>query len=216
MPSSDNDIGRMQRRRGTTMSQDFESVAEALVADGKGILAADETVPTLTKRFDTLGIRSTEQSRRTYREMLFSAPDASDFISGVILQDETIRQQSAGGRPLVSLLSQQGMIPGIKVDTGAKPLAGYPGETVTEGLDGLRERLAEYRRIGAALRNGGPSSMSRPRCRARLRPRERARAGALCGALSGTGFSCDRRAGGAHGWAAFHRALRRGERNGSA
>ena len=129
------------------MSQDLESVAEALVADGKGILAADETVPTLTKRFDTLGIRSTEQSRRTYREMLFSAPDASDFISGVILQDETIRQQSAGGRPLVSLLSQQGMIPGIKVDTGAKPLAGYPGETVTEGLDGLRERLAEYRRI---------------------------------------------------------------------
>jgi fructose-bisphosphate aldolase class I len=131
------------------MSQDLESVAEALVADGKGILAADETVPTLTKRFDTLGIRSTEQSRRTYREMLFSAPSASDFISGVILQDETIHQQSAGGRPLVALLSQQGMIPGIKVDSGAKPLAGYPGETVTEGLDGLRERLAEYRRIGA-------------------------------------------------------------------
>ena len=131
------------------MSLDLESVAEALVADGKGILAADETVPTLTKRFDTLGIRSTEQSRRTYREMLFSAPSASDFISGVILQDETIHQQSAGGRPLVALLSQQGMIPGIKVDSGAKPLAGCPGETVTEGLDGLRERLAEYRRIGA-------------------------------------------------------------------
>jgi fructose-bisphosphate aldolase class I len=84
------------------MSQDPESVAGALVADGKGILAADETIPTLTKRFDTLGIRSTEQSRRTYREMLFSAPGASDFISGVILQDETIRQQSAGGRPLSS------------------------------------------------------------------------------------------------------------------
>lgn len=133
------------------MSQDLESVAGALVADGKGILAADETVPTLTKRFDTLGIRSTEQSRRTYREMLFSAPGASDFISGVILQDETIRQQSAGGRPLVVLLSQQGMIPGIKVDGGAKPLAGCPGETVTEGLDGLRERLAEYRRIGACF-----------------------------------------------------------------
>ena len=117
------------------MSQDLESVAEALVADGKGILAADETVPTLTKRFDTLGIRSTEQSRRTYREMLFSAPDASDFISGVILQDETIRQQSAGGRPLVSLLSQQGMIPGIKVDTGAKPLAGYPGRAAPVSKD---------------------------------------------------------------------------------
>jgi fructose-bisphosphate aldolase, class I len=133
------------------MSQVLKSVAEALVADGKGILAADETVPTLTKRFDTLGIRSTEQSRRTYREMLFSAPGASDFISGVILQDETIHQQSAGGRPLVALLSQQGMIPGIKVDSGAKPLAGCPGETVTEGLDGLRERLAEYRRIGACF-----------------------------------------------------------------
>jgi fructose-bisphosphate aldolase class I len=110
------------------MSQDLESVAGALVADGKGILAADETVPTLTKRFDTLGIRSTEQSRRTYREMLFSAPGASDFISGVILQDETIRQQSAGGRPLVVLLSQQGMIPGIKVDSGAKRSRAVPAK----------------------------------------------------------------------------------------
>ena len=150
------------------MSQDLESVAEALVADGKGILAADETGPTLTKRFDTVGIRSTEQSRRTYREMLFSAPDASDFISGVILQDETIRQQSAGGRPLVSLLSQQGMIPGIKVDTGAKPLAGYPGETVTRGWTGCASDSRSIGGSGPALRNGGPSSMSRPRCRAPL------------------------------------------------
>jgi fructose-bisphosphate aldolase, class I len=131
------------------MSHDLESTARALVADGKGILAADETVPTLTKRFDTLGIRSTEQSRRTYREMLFTAPGEAEFISGVIMHDETIRQKSSGGTPLAQVLSSQGIVPGIKVDTGAKPLAGSPGETVTEGLDGLRDRLAEYHGMGA-------------------------------------------------------------------
>src|SRR5229473_6480892 len=130
-------------------SNDLESIALALVADGKGILAADETVPTLTRRFDTLGIQSTEQSRRTYREMLFTAPGAAEFISGVILQDETIRQQGSGGAPLAQVLSNQGILPGIKVDTGAKPLAGSPGETVTEGLDGLRDRLSEYHGMGA-------------------------------------------------------------------
>jgi fructose-bisphosphate aldolase class I len=128
---------------------DIESAARMLVADGKGILAADETVPTLTKRFDALGIRSTEQSRRTYREMLFTAPGAAEFISGVIMHDETIRQKSSTGRPLAQVLASQGVLPGIKVDTGAKPLAGSPGETVTEGLDGLRDRLAEYRGMGA-------------------------------------------------------------------
>ena len=131
------------------MSHDLESVAMALVADGKGILAADETVPTLTKRFDTLGIQSTEKSRRTYREMLFTAPGAAEFISGVILQDETIRQQSSDGTPLVQVLSRQGILPGIKVDTGAKALAGSPGETITEGLDGLRDRLSQYHGMGA-------------------------------------------------------------------
>ena len=130
------------------MTNDLEAVALALVADGKGILAADETVPTLTKRFDTLGIQSTEKSRRTYRKMLFTA-GAADFISGVILQDETIRQSGSDGTPLVRILSQQGILPGIKVDTGAKPLAGAPGETVTEGLDGLRDRLSAYREMGA-------------------------------------------------------------------
>jgi fructose-bisphosphate aldolase, class I len=130
------------------MTHDLESVAQKLVADGKGILAADETPATLTKRFDTLGIRSTEQSRRTYREMLFTA-GAADFISGVILQDETIRQKSSDGTPLTRILSEQGIFPGIKVDTGAKPLAGAPGETVTEGLDGLRDRLSAYRDMGA-------------------------------------------------------------------
>jgi fructose-bisphosphate aldolase class I len=131
------------------MKSDIESIARTLVADGKGILAADETPGTLTKRFDALGIRSTEQSRRTYREMLFTAPDAATFISGVIMQDETIRQKSAAGMPFPQVLASRGIAAGIKVDTGAKPLALAPGETITEGLDGLRERLAEYRGMGA-------------------------------------------------------------------
>jgi fructose-bisphosphate aldolase class I len=130
-------------------SDDLERVALTLVAEGKGILAADETVPTLTKRFDTLGIKSTEQSRRTYREMLFTSPGAAEFISGVIMYDETIRQKNSGGAPLAEALTVQGILPGIKVDTGAKPLAGSPGETVTEGLDSLRDRLSEYRGMGA-------------------------------------------------------------------
>jgi fructose-bisphosphate aldolase class I len=119
------------------------------VAAGKGILAADETTPTLTKRFDTLGIQSTEQSRRTYREMLFSCPGAAEFISGVIMYDETIRQKGSDGTPLAEALTARGIVPGIKVDTGAKPLASSPNETVTEGLDGLRDRLREYHGMGA-------------------------------------------------------------------
>jgi fructose-bisphosphate aldolase class I len=131
------------------MSQDLEIIAATLVADGKGILAADESVATLTRRFDPLGIPSTEQSRRAYREMLFTTPGAAEYISGAILYDETIRQKSSGGTPLAEVLSSQGIVPGIKVDTGAEPLAGSPEETVTEGLDGLRERLAEYHGMGA-------------------------------------------------------------------
>jgi fructose-bisphosphate aldolase, class I len=131
------------------MSEDLESVAATLVADGKGILAADESVATATRRFDTVGIRSTEQSRRAYREMLFTTPGAAEFISGVILYDETIRQKSSDGTPLAEVLSSQGIVPGIKVDTGAEPLAGSPEETVTEGLDGLRDRLLEYHGMGA-------------------------------------------------------------------
>ena len=129
--------------------QDLDSTARELVAEGKGILAADETVPTLTKRFDALKIVSTEDSRRTYREMFFTTPGAAEFISGVILHDETIRQKSSSGIPLVEVLVKQGIIPGIKVDTGAKPLAGSPDETVTEGLDGLRDRMKEYHGFGA-------------------------------------------------------------------
>jgi fructose-bisphosphate aldolase, class I len=131
------------------MSHDLESVAATLVADGKGILAADETVPTLTKRFDALGIQSTEQSRRTYREMLFTSPGAAEFISGIIMQDETIHQKRSDGTPLAQVVSKEGILPGIKVDTGPKPLAGFPGETVTEGLDGLRDRLSDYHGMGA-------------------------------------------------------------------
>ena len=131
------------------MSEDLESVAATLVADGKGILAADESVATATRRFDTVGIRSTEQSRRAYREMLFTTSGAAEFISGAILYDETIRQKSSGGTPLAEVLWSQGIVPGIKVDTGAEPLAGSPEETVTEGLDSLRNRLAEYHGMGA-------------------------------------------------------------------
>lgn len=123
--------------------------ARALVAQGKGILAADETVSTLSKRFEPHDIESTPSSRRDYRELLLAAPGVNEFISGAILQDETIRQQSATGTPIVALCDERGILPGIKVDAGAKPLAGHAGERVTEGLDGLRDRLAEYRRLGA-------------------------------------------------------------------
>jgi fructose-bisphosphate aldolase class I len=131
----------------TTMNLD--KIAQAIVAEGKGLLAADETVHTLTSRLAAHGIESTPDSRRAYREMFFTTPGIADFISGVIMQDETIRQNGSTGTPLVDLLSQRGVIPGIKVDSGAKPMAGAPGEVITEGLDGLRDRLGAYRQIGA-------------------------------------------------------------------
>jgi fructose-bisphosphate aldolase class I len=127
----------------------LSATAKALVAPGKGILAADESSGTIKKRFDAISVESTESNRRDYREMLFTAKNIGDYISGVILYDETIRQDAADGTSLVKLLEGQGIIPGIKVDLGAKPLAGADGETVTEGLDGLRERLAEYHSLGA-------------------------------------------------------------------
>jgi fructose-bisphosphate aldolase, class I len=131
------------------MGHNLEETARALVAPGKGILAADESDGTIKKRFDSIGVESTEESRRAYRDMLFSTEGAADHISGVILFDETIRQQGADGTPFPKLLERQGIIPGIKVDKGAKDLANAPGEKITEGLDGLRERLAEYRELGA-------------------------------------------------------------------
>ncbi|MGH9038629.1 MAG: class I fructose-bisphosphate aldolase [Acidimicrobiia bacterium] len=127
------------------------TTAQAMVAAGRGILAADESTATVTKRFTALGIECTADSRRDYRELLLTCPGLSDTVSGVILYDETLRQSTASGTPFPEVLRAQGVIPGIKVDTGAKALAACPGETVTEGLDGLRERLAEYRGLGAGF-----------------------------------------------------------------
>jgi fructose-bisphosphate aldolase, class I len=127
----------------------LKETARALVAPGKGILAADESGGTIKKRFDSIGLESTEDNRRAYRDLLFTTEGAEQYISGVILFDETIRQQALDGTPFPKLLEEKGVIPGIKVDIGAKPLANAPGETVTEGLDGLRERLEEYRGLGA-------------------------------------------------------------------
>ena len=128
---------------------DLTATATAMVAPGKGILAADESSPTIKKRFDTIEVESTEENRRAYRDMLFTTPGLADHISGVILYDETLRQSSADGTAFPALLEAAGIIPGIKVDAGAKPLAGHDGEVVTEGLDGLRDRLQEYGELGA-------------------------------------------------------------------
>jgi fructose-bisphosphate aldolase, class I len=129
---------------------ELNRIVEAMVKPGKGILAADESTSTIKKRFDAIGVESTADTRRDYRELLFRAMDAmKNNISGVILYDETIRQSAKDGTPLVKLIEKSGSLPGIKVDKGAKALSFSPGEVVTEGLDGLRERLAEYRGLGA-------------------------------------------------------------------
>ncbi|RUX30778.1 fructose-bisphosphate aldolase class I [Mesorhizobium sp. M2A.F.Ca.ET.042.01.1.1] len=132
------------------MSERLEDIATAMASGGKGLLAADESSGTIKKRFDVIGVESTADNRRDYREMMFRSKEAmSKYISGVILYDETIRQKAADGTPLVDIIKAAGAIPGIKVDAGAKPLAGFPGDTITEGLDGLRERLADYYKLGA-------------------------------------------------------------------
>ena len=131
------------------MTDEIRTTALSMVAPRKGLLAADESTGTITKRFDAISVESTEENRRGYRDLLFTSRGAEEYISGVILFDETIRQSSADGTPFPRLLASKGVLPGIKVDKGAKPLAGFPGETVTEGLDGLRERLAEYYELGA-------------------------------------------------------------------
>ena len=128
---------------------ELEATVRSLVAPGKGILAADESGPTIEKRFNGIDVPSTEENRRAYRDLLFTTPGVSEFIGGVILYDETIRQHSADGTPFPKVLERQGIVPGIKVDAGAKALIGFPGEKITEGLDGLRGRLAEYRNLGA-------------------------------------------------------------------
>jgi fructose-bisphosphate aldolase, class I len=133
-----------------TMTQSLEAVAQAMVAPGKGILAADESSGTIKKRFDAIKVENTETNRRDYREMLFRSAEAMrSYISGVILYDETIRQKAKDGTPLAKIIADTGALPGIKVDAGAKPLPFCPGETITEGLDGLRERIKDYVGLGA-------------------------------------------------------------------
>src|SRR5436190_13302969 len=146
------ELGRRPERTQEAMMNlaELNKIAEAMVASGRGILAADESSGTIKKRFDTIGVDCTENSRRDYREMLFRSSDAmSKCISGVILYDETIRQKAKDGTPLVKVIEQAGSIPGIKVDKGPKPQPNCPSEVVTEGLDGLGERLAEYHKLGA-------------------------------------------------------------------
>jgi fructose-bisphosphate aldolase class I len=129
--------------------EELQATAEALVAPGKGILAADESTGTIAKRFTSIGLESTEEHRRAYRDLLFTSGGVEEYISGVILFDETIRQSTSDGTPFPQLLTRRGIVPGIKVDKGARPLANAPGEQITEGLDGLRERLNEYAALGA-------------------------------------------------------------------
>src|SRR5918994_3497801 len=130
-------------------AEELAATATALVAPGKGILAAEESSGTIERLLKSIQVESTEEHRRAYRELLFTAEGAAEFISGVILYDETLRQRAADGTPLAEILSGQGIIPGIKVDAGTTGLAGFPGEKVTEGLDGLAGRLAAYRELGA-------------------------------------------------------------------
>jgi fructose-bisphosphate aldolase class I len=134
-------------------SSELEAVATGMVAKDKGLLAADESNTTIAKRLAKIGSENTEEQRRSYRELLFTTPGISQWISGVILYDETIRQKTRDGVAFPDHLAKLGIIPGIKVDTGAKPLAAFPGETITEGLDGLRERLIEYYKLGAREAN---------------------------------------------------------------
>ncbi len=167
--------------------------ARAMVAKGRGILAADESTGTITKRFAGIKLESTEEHRRAYRELLFTAPAAAESISGVILYDETIRQKTKDGMPFPQYLMKQGMIPGIKVDTGAKPLAGFPAETITEGLDGLRERLVEYRKLGALFAKWRAVIDIGAAVPDALRHRgQRRGAGALCRAVPGERHRPDR------------------------
>ena len=164
-------------------TQTLEEIARALVAPGKGILAADESDGTIKKRFDSIGVESTEENRRAYRDLLFTTDGAEEHISGVILYDETIRQSASDGTPFPKLLESRGIIPGIKVDKGAKALAGAEGETVTEGLDGLRERLQEYYELGRAVHEVARGDLDRRRHPERLLPLdERARARPVRGA----------------------------------
>ena len=133
----------------TVIEQELETTAKMMVAEGKGILAIDESTPTIKKRFDTINVESTEENRRAYRDLLITNPGGSKYISGMILYDETIRQSTSDGTTFTEILINDGIMPGIKVDTGAKDFALHANEKITEGLDGLRDRLAEYKTLGA-------------------------------------------------------------------
>ena len=177
--------------------QELHETAKAIVADHKGILAADESTGTIKKRFDSIGVESTEESRRSYRQLLFTAPDMEDFIGGVILYDETIRQSTDDGTSFSDVLAAKGVIPGIKVDTGAHDQAGFPGEKVTEGLDGLRATSRGVPRASArGSRSGAPSSPSATASRrspASARTRTRSRATPRCARRPGSCRSWSRR-----------------------
>jgi fructose-bisphosphate aldolase, class I len=181
-------------------AKELIDTTRALVAGDKGLLAMDESNPTCNKRFARLGIPQTEEARRAYRELIVTTPGLGGCISGVILYDETIRQQKKDGTPFVKVITDAGIIPGIKVDNGAKDMAGHPGEKITEGLDGLRDRLDEYSLHGRPV-----CQVARGDCRGRLSSQpglhrgERSGVGSLCRVVPGSRTGPRRRAGGAHG-----------------
>ena len=183
----------------------------ALVAGDKGLLAMDESNPTCNKRFARLGIPQTEEARRAYRELIVTTPGLGECISGAILYDETIRQQKKDGTPFVKAITDAGIIPGIKVDTGAKDMAGHPGEKITEGLDGLRDRLAEYSQMGARFAKWR-AVIAVGDCHSQpgLHRGQRAGVGSLCRVVPGSRTGPRRRAGSAHGRRAYPGAVRRG------
>ena len=181
-------------------TQDLADTAKLLVAGDKGLLAMDESTPTCNARFAKLGIPQTEAARRAYRELLVTTPGLGESINGAILYDETIRQQTKDGTPFVTVLTDAGIIPGIKVDAGAKELAGHSGEKVTEGLDGLRERLAEYSRLGARFAKWrAVLGRGRPDPQSGLPRSQRPRIGPLLGVVPRSRIGSHRRTGGAHG-----------------
>ena len=181
-------------------------IAQAMVAAGKGIIAIDESNATIKKRFDGVGIECTEENRRAYRELLLTTPNLNEYISGAILFDETLRQTTKDGVPFTKLMMDNGIIPGIKVDKGPQPLAGFPGEVVTEGLDGLRDRLKEYCAARRALRQVARGHQHRRGHPVRhLHRSQQPRPRALRRAVPGSGHRADGRAGSDHGRRPRHR-----------
>ena len=188
----------------------LKHIAEQIVSPQKGILAADESSPTIKKRFEAVGVEPTDETRRRYREILFTTEGIERYISSVILYDETLRQNAADGTPFAKLLWNRGILPGIKVDKGAKPLALQPGNKVTEGLDGLRDRLAEYKELGARFAKWrAVIDIDEHNLTLRLRHRcKRPRIGALRSLVPGDRSCAHRRTRSTYGWRSWDRALR--------